>query len=167
MRKGLAVRRPASAWVVALAAAGCGMIGPADGPKADLERNQRLWAEQRPNAYVYVVERQCFCPSEARGPVRVRVVDGVTTSRVYVDSGDSVPAAMAEGFPSVAGLFEFIHDAMERDPAELRVTYDTSTGVPLSIFVDYSREMADEEMGYEVRDEPAPAGPEPAPADGA
>lgn len=148
-----------AAALLSAATAGCGSAGPMEGPQSDLQQNRRLWIEGGPASYDYVIERQCFCLPEGRGPVRVGVTDGAVTSREYVDSDGAVPSEMEPYFPSVEGLFAFIEDAVERSAEEIRVTYDVETGVPVSIWIDYERQMADEEMGYSVRAMPEPRSP--------
>jgi len=86
------VRR--TAWLVALSAflLACGNVGPEDGRLTDLQRHEARWDALGPRSYVYAVERLCFCGEDYRGPVRVRVQEGVAVERVYVGSGLAVPA---------------------------------------------------------------------------
>lgn len=139
---------------IAAVVAACGITGPDDSLLDDLERNRRLWEQQGSSSYVYVVQRQCFCA--LRGPVRITVTDGTVASRVYQGSGEPVGSESGALFPAVEGLFAFIEDALERDPADVSVTYDTATGVPLAVFVDYARNVSDEEVGYAVLEAPEP-----------
>ena len=128
----------------------CSDLGPPDGPRAELELNRETWERLRPSSYQYVVERLCFCGLEARGPVRVIVVGDDVSERTYADSGDPVPAAFGELFPSVDGLFDVLLDAFEREAHRIDVTYDPISGVPLDLWIDYLETVADEELGFSV-----------------
>ena len=77
-------------------AAGCTDLGPEAVALTDLAEARERWEEERPASYVYEVERLCFCPIEAIGPVRVKVQGSAVVERVYVDSGATVPPGMAE-----------------------------------------------------------------------
>ncbi|MDA0329187.1 MAG: DUF6174 domain-containing protein [Gemmatimonadetes bacterium] len=128
----------------------CGTLGLGSSVLDELERNQERWERVAPAAYQYAVERLCFCGLEARGPVRVTVVGSAVSSRVYVDSGDPVPANFGESFPTVPGLFDILRDAIDRDAHEIRVTYDPETGVPIDFWIDYLEMAIDEELGIRV-----------------
>jgi hypothetical protein len=144
--------------VVLLAAIGCaGSLGPQEELREDLERARQQWDASRPATYVYVIERLCFCLDEWRGPARVTVVGVDPTERVYVDTGDPVPAQAEDAFPSVDGLFAIIEDALDEDAHSVEVIYDQSTGVPLEIRIDYIELAIDEELGFDVVEQPAGA----------
>lgn len=116
----------------------------------ELSTNRALWERVEPAAYVYAVQRRCFCGSSARGPVRVTVVAGEVVERRYVESGDPVPEELRELFPSVDGLFEVLFEAYRREAHSIEALYDPDTGVPLDFFIDYEENVADEELGFEV-----------------
>ncbi|MEQ1854858.1 MAG: DUF6174 domain-containing protein [Longimicrobiales bacterium] len=136
--------------VVCAGLGGCSDLGFGARTLTDLEEAARTWERTRPSSYVYAVERLCFCPVEYRGPVRVRVQGDSVVERVFVDTGDPVPSAYADVFPPVEGLFEILSDAYEGDAHEIRVTYDSATGVPLDFWIDYMEMAADEELGMRV-----------------
>ncbi len=117
----------------------------------DFEEAQARCDGARPSSYVFAVERLCFCGPESRGPVRVQGT--VAVERVYVDSGDPVPAAMADQFPRVDGLFDIVASALAGDAHEVRVTYDPVLEVPTDFWIDYLENAADEELGMRVTEE--------------
>ena len=82
--------------------------------------------------------------------MRVSVSGQDVTERVYVDSGDPVPASFAELFPSVDGLFDILEAAIVGDAHVIEVTYDTVSGVPIDLWIDYVENIADEELGFRV-----------------
>ena len=128
----------------------CGGLGPLDGPREELERARELWEEYEPANYSYAVRRFCFCATEAIGPVRVVVSNGIVVEARYVATTDTVPTSYRSLFPTVAGLFDILEDAYDSDASDVDVTYDTNTGVPTEFFIDYIENAVDDEVGYEV-----------------
>ncbi len=134
----------------------CSDQGPPPGLSDEIEVNRAVWRANRPASYRYSIHRQCFCGAEARGPVEVEVSGSTVVGRVYVDTGEAVPRDFASVFPSVDGLFDVLEDAVARRADEIQVVWDPTTGIPMDFFIDYSREIADEESGYEIVAVPTP-----------
>lgn len=133
-----------------LGASSCSILTLTSDRQEELERNRALWARVAPDAYEYSLRRHCFCGPDYLGPVRISVGAGGTVSRAYVDSGASVPDEIAEVFPTVDGLFELLQEAIDRRAFELDVLYDSATGVPVDVWIDYLENAVDEELGLEV-----------------
>jgi hypothetical protein len=49
---------------------------------------------------------------------------------------------------TVEGLFAAIDDALDRDADQVTVQYDPQLGYPLEIAIDFSQQVADEEIYY-------------------
>lgn len=140
----------ATVLLVAGAMVACDSVGPGDGPLDELARNRALWEQAEPTDYSYAINRLCFCGFEARGPARVVVQNGVVVEQVYVDTGDPVVTQFADLFPAVEGLFDILESAYQQDAADVQVTYDPDTGVPIDFSIDYIANAADDEVGYAV-----------------
>jgi hypothetical protein len=138
---------------------GCADAGPHPGAVArEIDVHRALWAAARPAAYVYEVERVCFCAPAGRGPVRV-VVDGANVvSRTYTDGGEPVDSSLTAFFPAVDGLFDLLDDAVARGAVRVSVTWAPEGGLPLDAFIDYSENIADEEQGFRIVAVPAASG---------
>ena len=116
---------------------------PADTPAA-------VWAAQGIDDYHYIVQVSCFCIVEATRPVMVEVREGQVVSFTYVDDGTAADPALFERYDSIDKIFAIISEAEAQEPARLDVTYDEATGVPQSIAIDISEQMADEELYLEI-----------------
>jgi hypothetical protein len=145
-------RIPALAILVAMA--GCGTTGPNSDLRSQIEGNRALWRQLGPASYQYGVQRLCFCGPDAIGPVRVTVENGVVVSRVYTESDEPVAANLASLFPDVEGLYEVLLDAVDRDAAQIDVTWDSVAGLPSEFFIDYNVGIADEELGFRIDEVP-------------
>lgn len=155
---------PAKAAIAALLTAAllsaCGGSGgsgdePANGNKANttvtptaFDAARARWVDSGLQDYRYTFRQTCFCVPEEEMLVIVRA--GVIQSATYQPSGNTVPAQRLKGVPTVPGLFKIIDDALAAHADQLDATYHAGDGHPEQIFIDYSRLMADEEMGYTV-----------------
>ena len=142
---------PSRSFVCLLAGSSVVMLAAcsdATAPDEKLNAARRRWAQQGPASYSMVVHRSCECTPEGAGPVLVRVRNGAVESRQYTATGASVPASLADVFPSVEGLFQLIEDARRQRPNSLEVRYDATLGYPTLISVDFDRMIADDEFVY-------------------
>ena len=140
-------------WLGTLSAmllSGCGGLTPPEGSLAELEQAEARWQATRPLTYRFGIRRDCFCGDEARGPARVTVSGASVTERRYIDTGGLVPAQYEDLFPTVDELFDVLREAIENDAHQITVMYDPGTGVPIELFIDYSLNIADEELGFTV-----------------
>lgn len=120
---------------------------PSD-PSPEFEAARERWAEAGLDAYQMTLQRICFCPMpDYTGPFEVVVRNGAIET-VTLD-GATVDAERGE---TVAALFELIAEAYERGAEEIAVEYDPEWGYPTSVGIDYSTQMADEEIAYRVSD---------------
>lgn len=137
-----------TAVLLLITATACGDDKPAavvanDGtPAGALAAARTQWAAKGLGSYSMSVEVLCFCPN--RPTLQSEVVKGkVQPTTVTAPTWLNQPL-------SVPGLFDFIDDAIESGAAEVNVTYDAANGAPRTIFVDRSRELADEELSLNV-----------------
>jgi hypothetical protein len=137
-----------------LAATGCSDLGLDVRSLTELERAEARWDRFEPESYVYAVQRICFCLVEETGPVRVRVEDGVAVEWTYVVTGDPLPEAARPRFPTVDGLFDILREAYAEDAYDVHVSYDPDLGYPTEFSIDYEEQVADEELGMRVTQEP-------------
>jgi hypothetical protein len=112
----------------------------ADGTAQQLLNGARQrWQAAHIGDYHFSVERQCFCPPASRGPVAIVVRDGVPLAP---------PSAFAV-VATVPRLHAIVQKAINDRVERLGVAYDPR-GVPLSISIDVSSMIADEEVAYRV-----------------
>lgn len=141
------------ALVVALNVAGsCSTAEHSTGPTRDLATAQARWQRNRPDAYEVTVGRGCFCPPEAVRPVIVRVRGAAVESRRYADTGLPVPDNIAPAYPTVDELFAIIGRAQDEGAAKVDVQYHPWLGYPVSVYIDHSFMIADEEQSFAMRD---------------
>ena len=122
-------------------------LDPRPARSAELEAAAARWTETGYLAYTFTLERHCFCLAAARGPWTVTVLGNAVT--LFTADGQEADASLIDGVPqTVEELFTFLRTQLGAD--DFSVTYDSVTGAPLTISVDPSFMMADEEVGYTI-----------------
>ncbi len=104
-----------------------------------LSSARKDWKRQGVPSYVYRLSVNCFCPP-------------TTDVKIVVRNGRPAPSTSKRLLDqaTVPRLFRTIQQAIDRKVARLVVTYGPR-GVPRSIFIDGSKRIADDEVGYIIR----------------
>lgn len=130
-----------------------GPTGPDDGGlREEIEAHRQGWEARPFRDYAYRLQRDCFCPPEARGPVRVVVRRGQVMNVLDPETGEPVSERLHHLFPGIGGLFVVLLDAVDRGADDVEVEWDPDLGFPARVFIDYHRQTADEELGFEAAD---------------
>lgn len=151
-------RRPGASALLAvlvpvLLVTACAALDPGlPDAEEDLRHARERWEALGPASYRMVYVRTCFCVPTVVQPVEITVRAGVVESRRYVASGDHVPPNLQELFLSVEELFDEADAAFRQGAAEVRAEYDPALGYPVDLYIDGSRQVADDEVGHRVRE---------------
>jgi hypothetical protein len=103
-----------------------------------LDSARKKWKAAHVGSYRYEIKVICFCP-----PAQAEVFTVKKGAPTKYPSGH-------KSLASVPRLFKTIQGAIDDDVANLNVTYG-KRGVPTSIYIDRSQQIADEEVGYDVK----------------
>ena len=117
-------------------------------PSASAARER--WSQHRPASYQFTMAKGCECLADVTRPVIVTVIGTTVTSRVYADNGVPVPAQFAPSFTTIDALFDLLQAARDKNAAVAAATFDAVLGYPLTIALDYSSIVADDESWYTV-----------------
>jgi hypothetical protein len=130
--------------------AGCLPTDPSD---VDVLRNNRaLWDATRPATYEYVLQRgSCECTPESMVPMRITVEGRQLRSVTHAGTGAPIDTE-ANQVRSVDDLFDLIANAHRQGAHLITVAYDRTLGYPNAIFIDYSRQVVDDEMTLNARE---------------
>lgn len=123
--------------------------------QGQLDANRKKWESQGIDDYSFTLQRNCFCRGDAIRPINIEVRDGSVTSARYADTGELIPDDRQYNKQSVYnlnadGLFNLVEQGIKGGAAQVDVTYDKTFGIPTSIYIDQSQQIADEEMGYTI-----------------
>jgi hypothetical protein len=119
-----------------------------DSPQALLLRTQARWERSGVRDYDYVIAWHCFCIFGGT-PMTVHVRGG---QFVGVDAVNPLSPPVHLDAPShtVDGLLALLAEAYAQNAARVDAEYDAQYGHPLSAYVDYHEQMADEETGWSI-----------------
>ncbi|HEX2571231.1 MAG TPA: DUF6174 domain-containing protein [Polyangia bacterium] len=135
--------------LIGLFAGACG-----DGDKTgydDLLRNRALWESKNIKNYEYQFQWVCFCLVERTTPVRVTVEKNQITRVVTTEQRRDIDRKQFTEYQTIDGLFDLITDAYRR-AEDVRVEYNETYGYPTSVYIDYQKAIADEELGFSITD---------------
>jgi hypothetical protein len=147
-------RLVAAGLLTALALSGCG------GDEADTANDPEpretatptvgTYPEFEPQDYRYTLVVSCFCP-DAGVPVRVTVEGGEVTEAVYARA----VAGMKKGDPAPEHRELTINDVIAEinaatEAESVRVEWPEGQDHPDQVYIDQSRRIADEEIGYTI-----------------
>jgi hypothetical protein len=131
--------------------AGCGSgAGTLPGAPDTLATARALWTRSHPASYRYQLRISAFAPPSVTQPVIVEVHNGVPFSITPVNPGEPIDATTMAKYDTVEELFSVIEDAVSRSAESLSASYDATYGFPKETWIDYSRSIADEELGFQV-----------------
>lgn len=106
---------------------------------ANVEEHRQRWKRDKPLAYRYVVERECYCPGEDTSPYIVIVARDVLT-----DAGVADPLLIDD-------LFQLAIDAASGS-SDVQVSFDPRFGFPTRITIDDLAGNRASVEEYRVRD---------------
>jgi hypothetical protein len=118
----------------------------------ELADAREQWSRQLPRSYELTWQQDCFCTPDMVRPIRIRVAAGQITSATFVDDREEVTESIRGRLATVDGVFDRIEDALEEGADQIDVEYDATWGYPESLYVDYSRRTADEELTLQLSD---------------
>jgi hypothetical protein len=123
---------------------------PSSDALARLMKHRALWDDLGATHYRMVQQVTCYC----RHPhlVSIEVRDGQIVSVRDVWSGEEVAEPLPRNYRTIEEIFDLLADAIERSAYSLSVTYSPDVGAPLNLYINYSRAIVDEEIGYEITD---------------
>ena len=114
----------------------------------NLSTNESKWNRMNIVSYEFTLTINCFCPQERVGPHIIKVVDNQILS---VNNLPYDPDKTGELY-TIDQLFTFVRTSIERNPYVKTIEYNSTYGFPGTVFFDFNKQVADEEIGYKVSD---------------
>ena len=150
----------AAGLLAALALSGCGgddtATDPGGGDPAGGSPTHTptigSYPEFEPDDYGYTLLVTCFCP-DAGVPMRVTVEDGEVAEAVYAqggrgfERGEAVPDHRTR---TINDIIDEVNGAT--DAASVQVEWPPGQEWPSEVWIDRSKRMVDEEIGYSISD---------------
>lgn len=98
----------------------------------------------------YTFEQQviCFCAPPAGIFFKLTVRDSQIVSAENTQTGEMLEAREFSFFKTIPELTELVNSIDKDSVAVLDVTYDEKDGYTTHVYIDFSAQIADEEIGY-------------------
>lgn len=129
-----------------------GSSGPGTPEEIALENARTTFHANMSDSYTFHSRRFCECTVEATREMLVTVTGGVVTDAIYVDDEQPVPSELRDLIFTIDEAFDEIQSAIDDNAHAITVEYDTELGFPTSIAIDYSAQIADEELSLVISD---------------
>ena len=134
---------------LAVALTACSAVG-----QSDVERNQQTWQNAHVSHYRFQLSIGCFCAYRDQMPVTVEVQDGKVVSMIN-SNGDVLDATnptteLIQKYATIDAIFAELNTDEVKNADQVTVTYDATYGFPSDVSVDFSQQMADEELYLNV-----------------
>ncbi len=129
------------------------MLAACSAGGSEFTQNQTKWQNANFTHYRFQLSVGCFCAFRDKMPITVEVQNGQVASMTYAD-GTSVDASEQanmgfDQYATIDALFQYTAQRM-KDAAEVTVTYDSTYGYPTTIYIDGSKQIADDELSLSV-----------------
>jgi len=117
---------------------------------SELSRNKQTWEGANIFHYRFELSITCFCAFRDQMPLTVEVQNGEIISMVATDGSaiaiDNDLYATFAQHATVERLFSDVESAVKDGADTVTVTYDSMYGFPADVQIDYSQNIADEEL---------------------
>lgn len=113
------------------------------------EEARALWNSKKLTNYVVTQQASCFCMSDYIRPMKFSVssTGANTGTLIYADTSSAVTIQGIKLY-TVEDMFAMIQEAIDEKSERITVSYDKTYGYPISVGIDRSAMIADEEMYY-------------------
>jgi len=104
------------------------------------------WVSSKPINYEFTLQISCYCPIERLGPHLIKV------SNDKIISVNNLPYDITKTGPlmTIDELIAYIKTSLDKNPYIKKVEYNSVLGYPEHVFFDFAKEIADEEIGFEI-----------------
>ncbi len=138
--------------LLVLALAGCTDEPTPTPEQVELESKREQFTQTVNGSYRFTWRRNCECSAETTAPIRITVQQGSIIQALYVETEVPVSSDVLAGLATIDGVFDQINDAYNENAAAVTVIYDPTASFPTSVAIDYSAEIADEELSLQITD---------------
>jgi len=114
--------------------------------KHTLGSAKAAWAARQKSAYTIDQLWSCECLQTQHGDVRITVRENRITRVIRLADGQPVPENQWQLFDTADELFARAEEFQTKTPFQSEVQYDPKHGYPTVVTVDYSAQIADDEL---------------------
>ena len=113
---------------------------------AEVFTNKDKWLSHGIKQYQIEMQKICFCAPDAVRLMIFSISDNEIKDVRYADSGDEVDPSYYNQFNTIEGMFDLVAQALDKNPANIVISYDEEYGYIKELTVDYQQNIADDEF---------------------
>jgi len=125
---------------------------PTSSVQESLKTHLAQWKKASLTSYSYEFRRSCFCMRDYTKPVLIRVKNNAVVDARFKDNHKPLSEVFKQNKQTINRLFKTIQEAIDRKAYSIKVKYHEQYSYPISIMVDYDKQMADEELYLSAKD---------------
>ena len=114
--------------------------------KDDPATQLALWKKKDISNYEMTMKISCYCTKERLGPHRIVVEN----DKIKTVNDLPYDPTKTGSILTINELFDFIMISLAKNPYQHSLEYDASFHYSKNIYFDFSQQVADEEIGYEI-----------------
>ena len=113
---------------------------------SEIQSNREKWMAHEISGYEIEMQKICYCVPEVVRMMVFEVEDDKVATVRYADTGDDVDPQHYGNFNTIEGMFTFVEQALEKNPADLIIAYDEKYGYIKELSIDFKENIADDEI---------------------
>lgn len=122
---------------------------------SEFDQNKAKWEDANISHYKFDLWIGCFCAFRSQMPLTIEVQDGKVVSMTDVN-GEAITAEspsyeIFSTYETIDRLFVKLAADISAGADEITVSYDPIYGFPVTTYIDYIHEAADDELSIEVQ----------------
>lgn len=115
---------------------------------AEVQANKDKWLAHGIKQYQIEMQKICFCAPDAVRMMIFQVAEDEIQDVRYADSGNEVDPSHYDQSNTIEGMFALVEQALEKNPANISISYDNKYGYIKELSVDYQENIADDEITF-------------------
>ncbi len=115
---------------------------------AEVHANKEKWLSNEIKQYEIEIQKICFCEPDAVRLMIFHVENNEIQDVRYADSGEQVDPSHYNELNTIEGMFTLVEQALDKNPADISIAYDTEYGYIKELTVDYHENIADDEFTF-------------------
>lgn len=113
---------------------------------SEVQINREKWMSHGISDYEIEMQKICYCVPEVVRMMVFEVGDNKVEEVRYADTGEEVDPQHYGDFNTIEGMFTFVEQALQKNPADLSISYDEKYGYIKELSVDFKENLADDEI---------------------
>lgn len=113
---------------------------------SEVQANREKWKSHEISDYEIEMQKICYCVPEVVRMMVFEVGEQKIKAVRYADTGEIVDPQHYGEFNTIEAMFTFVEQSLEKNPADLSISYDEKYGYIKELNVDFKENIADDEI---------------------